>query len=311
MTLLEISDLSVRFETRSGVVPVIDTISLGLDTGERTAIIGESGCGKTVLGMSVMRLLPPNARVCGSIRYAGRDLLQVSEPEMQHIRGKNIALVSQNSSSSLNPVVAVGDQIEESLALHGCCTKEQYPREIASLLEDLGFEHPEKDMQKYPHQFSGGMRERVMIAMALACNPDLIIADEPTSGLDPIVKAQILVLLKKVLSKRTLLLITHDLGTAWALASWTAVLYAGEIVEYGPTREVFALPLHPYTQGLIASLPSAGFHPIPGMSPPPGAFPPGCRFYPRCCCATDRCKTDHPPMKTARKGRLVRCFRYD
>jgi oligopeptide/dipeptide ABC transporter ATP-binding protein len=166
-------------------------------------------------------------------------------------------------------------------------------------------------MKKYPHQFSGGMRERVMIAIALACNPDLIIADEPTSGLDPLVKAQILALLKKILDKRTLLLITHDLGTASALATRTAVLYAGEIVEYGPTREVLALPLHPYTQGLIASLPSAGFHPIPGMSPPPGAFPAGCRFYPRCSCATDRCKSNHPLLRTAGKDRKVRCFRYD
>ncbi|MDD1689954.1 MAG: ABC transporter ATP-binding protein [Methanoregula sp.] len=311
MSLLEIAGLSVQFEGRDGTVPVLDNIDLEINSGDRVALIGESGCGKTVFGMSVMRLLPSNARVTGSARYAGRDLLLADEREMQQVRGKKIAMISQNSASVLNPVLTIGDQIAESLTIHTSCRGKDLHREVIALLTSLGIERPEENMQKYPHQFSGGMRERILIAMALACNPDLIIADEPTSGLDALVKAQILELLRTVMQDRTLLLITHDLGTASALASHTAVMYAGEIVEYGPTQELFTYPLHPYTQGLIAASPSAGFHPIPGVSPAPGQVPPGCWFCPRCTCATDRCSTGHPSLKKTGTNRQVRCLRYD
>lgn len=311
MNLLAIADLSVQFESRSGMVPVLDRIDLTINAGDRVALIGESGCGKTVFGMSLMRLLPSNARIAGSARYAGRDLLLASEQEMQKIRGKKIAMISQNSGFSLNPVLTIGDQIAESLRHHTSLHGDDLDREVIRLLTSLAIEHPEENMRRYPHQFSGGMRERILIAMALACNPDLIIADEPTAGLDALVKAQTLRLLSNVMQGRTLLLITHDLGTASALASHTAVLYAGEIVEYGSTRDLFSHPLHPYTQGLLASSPSAGFHPIPGMSPAPGQVPPGCRFYPRCSCATGRCSSAHPLLKRAGNDRQVRCLRYD
>ncbi|MDD1686449.1 ABC transporter ATP-binding protein [Methanoregula sp.] len=311
MSLLAIADLSVQFESRSGTVPVLDHIDFAINTGERVALIGESGCGKTVFGMSVMRLLPSNARITGSALYAGRDILRASEREMQQIRGKKIAMISQNSAFALNPVLTVGDQIAESLTLHTSCRGEGLEREVIRLLTSLGIERPKENMQKYPHEFSGGMRERILIAMALACNPDLVIADEPTSGLDALVKAQTLRLLKSVMQDRTLLLITHDLGTASALASHTAVLYAGEIVEYGPTHELFRHPMHPYTQGLLASSPSAGFHPIPGMSPAPGQVPHGCRFCPRCSSAMDRCNSTHPSLKKSGNNRQVRCLRYD
>ena len=311
MSLLEVRDLTVVFESRSGAVPVLDSISLEINAGEQVALIGESGCGKTVFGMSLMRLLPSNARIAGSARYDGRDLLLADEREMQQIRGKKIAMISQNSASSLNPVLKIGDQIAESLLLHTSHRGEDLKREVIRLLASLGIERPDENMQRYPHQFSGGMRERILIALALACNPDLVIADEPTAGLDALVKAQMLRLLKAVMQDRTLLLITHDLGTASALASHTAVLYAGEIVEYGPTHDLFTHPHHPYTQGLLASSPSAGFHPIPGMSPAPGQVPPGCRFCPRCSCATGRCSSLHPLLKNTGKDRQVRCLRYD
>lgn len=311
MSLLTVAALSVQFETRSGTVPVLDHIDLAIDKGEQVALIGESGCGKTVLGMSVMRLLPSNARIAGSVRYAGRDLLLADEREMQQIRGKRIAMISQNSAFSLNPVLMIGAQIAEPLTLHTSYRGESLRQEVISLLSRLGIENPEENMQKYPHQFSGGMRERIMIAMALACNPDLIIADEPTSGLDALVKAQILKLIRQVMLDRTLLLITHDLGTASALASHTAVMYAGEIVECGPTRDLFMHPHHPYTQGLLASSPSAGFHPVSGMSPAPGQVPPGCRFCPRCTCAMEKCRFLHPPLKRVGNNRQVRCLRYD
>jgi len=311
MSLLEIAGLSVVFENRVGLVMGVDSIDLNINVGEKIALIGESGSGKTVLGMSVVRLLPPNARIAGSIRFAGQDLRKAGEREMEGIRGKSIAMIPQNSPMALNPVMKIGDQVMEVLSIHTSCRGDDLRRETIRLLDELGIEQPEQNTQKYPHQFSGGMRERILIAMALACNPALVIADEPTSGLDSIVKAQILALLKGVLHDRTLLLITHDLGTASALTSHTAVLYAGEIVEYGPTREVFSMPMHPYTQGLIASLPSAGFHPIPGMSPSPGTIPAGCRFFPRCSCATDRCSVVHPPLKTSGASRQIRCLRYD
>ncbi|MDD5142783.1 ABC transporter ATP-binding protein [Methanoregula sp.] len=311
MSLLTINNLSVQFETAGATVPVLDRIDFEVAAGDHIALIGESGCGKTVLGMSVMRLLPPNARITGAIRYAGSDLLQVAEREMQQIRGRGIALISQNSVSSLNPVVRIGDQIAESLSLHTQYRGDDLRHEVIRLLAELGIEQPEESVQKFPHQFSGGMRERILVAMALACNPDIIIADEPTTGLDALVKVQILRLLKKAMQGRTLLLITHDLGTAFTLASRTAVMYAGEILECGPTSEVFSHPRHPYTQGLLASSPSAGFHPIPGLSPAPGQVPSGCRFCPRCSCAMDTCRSLHPHLKETGRGRRVRCFRYD
>jgi peptide/nickel transport system ATP-binding protein len=221
-------------------------------------------------------------------------------------------MISQNSANALNPVMKVGDQITESLLIHHLLPAPAARQEASRLLSALGFEEPERAAEQYPHEFSGGMRERILIALALICNPRLIIADEPTSGLDAQVKSQILHLIKKqITGNRTLFLITHDLGTAAYLCNRIAVMYAGEIVETGPTKEVLAMPLHPYTQGLLASLPSAGLHPIPGMCPAPAHLPSGCRFCARCPAALDRCDGEHPGMIRAEGSRQVRCFHYD
>lgn len=309
--LLHITGLAVRFPTRSEDICAVDTVDLDIDQGDRVAIIGESGCGKTVLGLSVMGLLPENARVGGTIRYRERDLLRTTEPDLQRIRGREIAMVMQNSAYSLNPVLNVGSQIAEPLLIHHLLPVGNAHDEAIRLLDAMGFDDPERAAQGYPHEFSGGMRERILLAIALACHPDLVIADEPTSGLDAVVKAQILHLMKEQMAGRTLLLITHDLGAANYLCTRLVVMYAGEIIEEGAMHDLITLPKHPYTQGLLASLPSSGFHPIPGMSPSAANLPPGCRFFPRCSCAMDVCSTYHPLLKSVGHNRRVRCHRYD
>jgi len=310
MNLISIAGLCVRFPTRSECIRAVDTIDLEIARGDHVALIGESGCGKTVLGMAVMGLLPENARIRGTVRYRERDLLLAGEPDMQRIRGKEIAMIMQNSANSLNPVIPVGSQVAEPLMIHGILPAEAADKEAIRLLAAMGFDLPEQAASRYPHEFSGGMRERILVAIALACQPDIVIADEPTSGLDAQVKSQILHLIKKQMADRTLLLITHDMGTAHFLCTRIAVMYAGEIVEEGPAHDILSLPMHPYTQGLLASLPSAGLHPIPGMSPSPAHLPDGCRFCSRCPSATARCSTEHPPMRV-RGLRRIRCFHYD
>jgi len=309
MSLISIAGLSVRFATRSECVRAVDTVDLEIARGDHLALIGESGCGKTVLGMAVMGLLPENALIRGTIRYRERDLLQAEDAEMQRIRGKEIAMIMQNTASSLNPVIPVGIQVSEPILLHRILPAKAVQAEAIRLLGAMGFDLPERAACRYPHEFSGGMQERILVAIALACRPDIVIADEPTSGLDAEVKSQILHLIKKQMADRTLLLITHDLGTARFLCTRVAVMYAGEIVEEGPAHDLLSLPLHPYTQGLLASLPSAGLHPIPGMSPSPSHLPDGCRFCSRCPSATARCSTEHPRM-SVRGARRVRCFHY-
>lgn len=307
--LIRIEQLSVRFSTRSECIRAVDTVDLEIARGDHVALIGESGCGKTVLGMAVMGLLPNNARVEGEIRYMGKNLCDLDDPVMQRIRGREIAMVMQNSAYSLNPVIPVGAQIAEPLTHHGLLSARTAKTEAIRLLGDLGFDNPAQAALQYPHEFSGGMRERILIAIALACQPDLVIADEPTAGLDAQVKAQILRLIRKVVADRTFLLITHDIGSAHLLCSRIAVMYAGEIVEEGSVHEILSLPLHPYTQGLLSSLPSAGLHPIPGMSPSPAHLPGGCRFCQRCSSATNRCSDEHPRLYN-RGLRRVRCFHY-
>jgi peptide/nickel transport system ATP-binding protein len=310
MNLISIAGLCVRFPTRSGCVRAVDTVDLEIARGDHVALIGESGCGKTVLGMAVMGLLPKNARIRGAVRYRERDLLQAEDADMQRIRGKEIAMIMQNSANSLNPVITVGSQVAEPILIHGIHPAQAAHAEAVRLLDAMGFDGPELAAGRYPHEFSGGMRERILVAIALACQPDMVIADEPTSGLDAEVKSQILHLIKKQMAARTLLLITHDMGTAHFLCTRIAVMYAGEIVEEGPIHDILSLPMHPYTQGLLSSLPSAGLHPIPGMSPSPAHLPEGCRFCLRCPSATARCGTDHPPLRV-RGSRRVRCFHYD
>jgi peptide/nickel transport system ATP-binding protein len=312
MALISLTELRVTFPGRSGTIRAVDSVDLSLDPGERLALIGESGCGKTVLGMAVMGLLPENAGTGGTIRYGDRDLCSLPDHEIQRIRGREIAMISQNSASALNPVTTVGDQIAEALLVHKICSRKEARTEAVRLLGLMGFEDPDQAQIRYPHEFSGGMRERILIAIALACKPWLVIADEPTSGLDAGVKAQILELIRNRLAdNRTLLLITHDVGAAAFLCTRIAVMYAGEIVETGPLREVLTMPKHPYTQGLIASHPSAGLHPIPGMSPSPDHLPAGCRFSPRCPVATDLCRSTHPNLTGTGGSRQVRCLHYD
>lgn len=311
MTVLEISGLIVTFMSRSGPVHAVDSVDFFIEKGESYALVGESGCGKSVLGMAVMRLLPSNAQVQGTVRYQNTSLSELSDHGMQQIRGDEIAMIPQNSAMALNPVMTIGRQICECLILHRNVSRAAAATTAVSLLERMGICGPDRAMERYPHEFSGGMRQRILIALSLACNPELIIADEPTAGLDILIRNHTIDLIKEQSSKKTLLLITHDLGCAHNLCSRIAVMYAGEIVESGPISEVLSLPKHPYTQGLLASLPSAGLHPIPGMSPDPTDFPPGCRFNARCRSATDRCHQQHPSLSSSGGSRQVRCLLYD
>lgn len=312
MALIQIAGLKVIFSTRSEKIRAVDTVDLTINEGDTLGLIGESGCGKTVMGMAMMGLLPTNADISGTIHYSGKDLLTAPESMMQKMRGREIAMISQNSANTLNPVMKVGDQIAEPLLIHHLYSADEAKKEVIRLLGALGFEDPVQAAGRYPHEFSGGMRERVLIALALICNPRVIIADEPTSGLDAEVKIEILHLIKeKVTGNRTLFLITHDLGTASFLCTRLAVMYAGEIVETGPTKEVLSQPFHPYTRGLLSSLPSAGLHTIPGTSPSPSSLPEGCRFSERCIAAMGRCTKEHPLMKEVGGNLQVRCFLYD
>nr|WP_320160211.1 ABC transporter ATP-binding protein [uncultured Methanoregula sp.] len=311
MALISLTGIQVAFPARSGRIRAVDTIDLSLEEGDRQALIGESGCGKTVLGMAVMGLLPENAQVRGTIQYGNQNLISLSPRKLQQIRGREISLISQNSANALNPVVKIGEQVAEPLLTHKLLSRQAAQDEASRLLGLMGFDDPEQAKNRYPHEFSGGMRERILIAMALSCNPRLIIADEPTAGLDAQVKLQVLELIKKQLADdRTLLLITHDLGAASFLCTRIAVMYAGEIVETGLLQDVLSMPKHPYTQGLIASHPSAGLHPIPGMSPPPDQLPAGCRFFPRCQAATDACRSTHPTLTETSRSHQVRCVHY-
>ncbi|MDD1728259.1 MAG: ABC transporter ATP-binding protein [Methanospirillum sp.] len=297
--------------SQSGIIHAVDSVDLSMESGESWALVGESGCGKSVLGMAIMRLLPSNATIDGNIRFQQTDLREADEHKMQSIRGKEIGMIPQNSAMALNPVMTIGRQVTESLILHQGVSNHAAEVTAISLLESLGIQNPERAMVRYPHEFSGGMRERILIAMSLICNPILLIADEPTAGLDILIRNQTLELLKEQSQGKTLLLITHDLGCAHALCSQIIVMYAGEIVESGPTSEVLSYPKHPYTLGLLASLPSAGLHPIPGLSPSPTNFPPGCRFCERCQSVVEICYTKHPLLRMIDDSRQVRCLRHD
>ena len=310
MSLLKITHLKVHFPTQDGVVKAVNTVDLEIANAERLGLIGETGCGKTVLGMSIMRLLQLATKVEGEIVYKGKDLLKLSEEEMRKIRGKEIAMILQNPTTSLNPVLKVGDQIAEAICLHQGLNKKEAKEKAIEMLEAVRIPSPEKRANEYPHEFSGGMKERVMIAMALACSPSLIIADEPTKGLDVTIKMQIVKLMKEVAKRRAMLFITHDLGVAAEICDNIAVMYAGELVEYAKTEDIFKNPMHPYTQGFLNSLPSMGLKPIRGMSPSLIDLPNGCRFHPRCDHAEEICKNRHPEMGEIENGHYVRCFLY-
>ncbi len=308
MSRLEISNLRVLFPTDDGLVKATNDVDLGIEEGENLGLIGESGSGKTVLGMAILRLLPKDARVEGVVRFNGRDLLSLREEEMRRVRGREIVMILQNPTSALNPVLTVGSQIEEVLRLHKGVDKRSARKRVVELLKMVRIRDASKRVRDYPHQFSGGMKERAMIAMALASDPTLIIADEPTKGLDVTVKREILKLLKEVTERKSMLFITHDLASAAEICERIAVMYAGEILEVAKTEDLLDDPLHPYTEGFLNSLPSRGLKPIRGIGPSLIDLPHGCKFHPRCDHATEVCMREHPPMLQIEDGRQVRCF---
>jgi peptide/nickel transport system ATP-binding protein len=308
MTLLRISDLKTQFPTPDGLVRAVDTIDLSIHERETVGLIGETGCGKTVLGLTIMRLLQSSTTIEGTIIYKGTNLLTISDAEMRRIRGEEIAIILQNPTTSLNPVMRVGEQIAEAIRLHQGLNKKDAAKKAIEMLDAVRIPSPSQRTNEYPHEFSGGMKQRVMIAMGLACNPSLIIADEPTKGLDVTIKSQIIRLLKEVTEETAMLIITHDLGVARALCDRIALMYAGELVEFAPAGEMFEAPLHPYTRGFLGSLPRNGLVPIPGMSPSLINLPDGCRFHPRCANAKAICRKKHPDMIEIEDGHFVRCF---
>ncbi len=305
MSLLEVRGLTVAFRTEGRFLRVVEEVDLDLDAGRVLGLVGESGCGKSVTARSLMRLLPePPARIeAGTVRFAGTDLLTLDETAMRRLRGDRLAMIFQEPMTSLNPTWTVGFQIEEALELHTDLPAKARRERCLDLLRKVGVGAPERRLRQYPFELSGGLRQRVMIAMALACGPDLLIADEPTTALDVTVQAQILDLLARLREEldMAILLITHDLGVVAEFCDEVAVMYAGRIVERGPVADLFARPRHPYTDGLLASTPRLhgrrGRLPvIPGSVPPPGRRPPGCPFAPRCRRAIDRCRQDPPPL---------------
>lgn len=312
MTLLSIKNLKSHFVTPDGMVKAVNQVSLDILENETIGLVGESGCGKTVLALSILRLLSENTVVEGDILYKGQNLLYLNEEEMQDIRGKEIAQIFQNPLSSLNPVLTVGLQVSEPFMLHRDMKLKQAWDNAISMLRSAKIPSPIERGKEYPHQFSGGMRQRAMIAMGLACNPTLIIADEPTKGLDVTIQAQIIELMRELVKDRgaSMLIITHDLAVAAELCDRIAVMYSGEIVEISEIKDFFRKPSHPYCKGFLLSLPSNGMKPIPGTSPSLINVPQGCRFHPRCEHAMEKCKLEHPEMYELDNGLKVRCFLY-
>jgi oligopeptide/dipeptide ABC transporter ATP-binding protein len=305
--LLEVKNVSIGFETSRGLITPVNNVSWSIYPGQTLALVGESGCGKSVSALSVLRLIPtpPGKYLQGQVIFEGRDLLKLPESEMRKVRGKDIAMIFQEPMTSLNPVYTVGDQIMEAVRLHQAVSKREAFHIAATALADVGIPDPKARLSVYPHQMSGGMRQRVMIAMALACQPKLLIADEPTTALDVTVQAQILELLRKLQEEKgmAILLITHDLGVVAENADVVGVMYASHVVEYATVEELFDNPRHPYTQGLFRSMPRLGAKPgrlatIPGMVPAPGRFPLGCKFHPRCAsCENDPvCSSKDPAI---------------
>ena len=317
--LLEIKNLKTYFYVREGIAKAVDGVDLTIDRGETLALVGESGCGKSVTAYSILRLVPspPGKIVEGEILFEGENLLGLAENKLREIRGNKISMVFQDPLTSLNPVFKIGMQIAEMLQVHRNTPKKEALESAVQLLKDVGIPSPEQRIHDYPHQMSGGMRQRVMIAMALACEPQLIIADEPTTALDVTVQAQILDLLNHLKQTRdlALLLITHDLGIVAETAQNVAVMYAGRIMEYTDVATLFQSPLNPYTQGLLLSLPrpeGKRLTPIKGMVPPILNLPVGCKFSTRCPHVFDKCTTEEPDLinkqEAGAKRHLVRCW---
>jgi len=321
--LLEVENLATHFPTRAGLVRAVDGVSFHLDRGELLGLVGESGCGKSITALSIMRLIaPPGKIVAGEILLEGRNLLQVSNSEMRAVRGNDIAMIFQDPMTSLNPVFTVGEQIAEALRLHRNLSRREARQGAIEAMREVSIPDPALRASDYPHQLSGGMRQRVMIAMALACDPRVLIADEPTTALDVTIQAQILELLSGLRKTRELavLLITHDLGVVAEVAERVAVMYTGRIVEQSPVDELFARPKHPYTEGLLRSVPrltakdvakAARLQTIEGTVPKPTALPKGCHFEPRCDYRMPRCREGEIPLYSVGNDVTVRCVLFD
>jgi len=314
--LLELEDLHTYFYTDTGVARAVDGVSFHVNAGETVGVVGESGCGKSVTALSILRLVRPPGRIepGSAIRFEGKDLMKLDEREMQNVRGNRIAMVFQEPMTALNPVFTVGDQIAEVARIHAGMSKRDAWAKAVEMLKLVGIPAPEQRASEYPHQLSGGMRQRVVIAMALVMNPALVIADEPTTALDVTIQAQILELMADLTRRlgTSVLLITHDLGVVAENCARVIVMYAGEVVEESTTATLFDAAHHPYTEGLLGAMPRVGgdaerLATIPGTVPPPTAWPSGCRFRDRCPYAWDRCEREHPPLYQIGGGHISRC----
>jgi oligopeptide/dipeptide ABC transporter ATP-binding protein len=314
--LLDVRDLVVEFDTARGTVRAVDGVDLSIARGGTLGLVGESGCGKSVTSLAIMRLLDPNAHIRrGSIEFDGRDLVPLEESAMRRLRGSRLAMIFQEPTTSLNPVFTVGSQVAEALRIHRGLRRDLAWAGAVELMRQVEIPDAERRAASYPHELSGGMRQRVMIAMAISCEPALLIADEPTTALDVTIQAQILDLLRDLKQRlgMSLLLITHDLGVVATEADEVAIMYAGRIVERAPSRALFAAPAHPYTQALLASLPrlerrAERLTPIPGSVPDLLELPSGCRFRDRCPRASERCAREDPQLAEIAPGRAVACF---
>ena len=317
--LLQVKNLSTYFYTDEGIVYALDDVSFDLGRGEALGIVGESGSGKSVTALSIIRLVqsPPGKIVAGEVLLDGEDLLKKSKAEMRHIRGGKVSMIFQEPMTALNPVFTVGRQIMESILIHQHKTKKEAREQAIEMLRLVGIPAPEKRIDDYPHQMSGGMRQRVMIAIALCCNPQLLICDEPTTALDVTIQAQILELIRDIRERlgTSVILITHDLGVVAQVTDKVIIMYAGKVMEYGTVRQIFTDPLHPYTAALMRSIPVIGkkterLNVIRGMVPSLSKRPEGCLFHPRCDEACDLCRTVRPELTDMPGGRQVRCHKY-
>lgn len=314
--VLEVKNMSMGFKTEYGFLPILNDVGFEIYKGETLGVVGESGCGKSVTSLCILRMLD-RGEVTGEVLLHGDDLLKMTEKEMRKIRGNRISMIFQEPMTSLNPVFTIGFQLTEALKLHQGLNRRQANKVAVEMLNKVRIAEPKQRMKEYPYQLSGGMRQRVMIAMALACRPELLIADEPTTALDVTIQAQVLDLMRDLQKEMgsSILFITHDLGVIREMCDRVIVMYCGEVMEQASVKELFKNPRHPYTSGLLSTLPKYGqsgkLPTIDGMVPPAGEFPQGCVFSPRCPYATERCRNEKPGMHPVGEGHSVRCFRME